>query len=168
MNASKWNLTPMCALHYPPLLSVQQPGLEKARSGDENFWKALLPPTTAPHPPANSSRNLILKGERAAKPGPAMSCPQIQLAALGVTLDWPFSTSVSRFAGSRFFILVILKSIKWFLKKKKKKRHLNKSKKRKDDCSDTLTKFYHPFILLAKIYRMLPHVRCWDYSCKWS
>ena len=55
----------MCALHHPPLLSVQQPGLEKAGSGEENFWKALLPPT--PTPPANSSRNLILKGERAAK-----------------------------------------------------------------------------------------------------
>ena len=154
------------SLPSSPLCAAAGAGESKIRR-----WELLEgppPPNHRPHPPANSSRNLILKGERAAKPGPAMSCPQIQLAALGVTLDWPFSTSVSRFAGSRFFILVILKSIKWFLKKKKKKRHLNKSKKRKDDCSDTLTKFYHPFILLAKIYRMLPHVRCWDYSCKWS
>ena len=146
----------MCALHHPPLLSVQQPGLEKAGSGEENFWKALLPLT--PTPPANSSRNLILKGERAAKTWTCHAVSPDPAGSFGCNFGLAFLYFRFKVCWLQIPYPSHFEEHKVILKKKK--RHLNKSKKRKDDCNDTLTEFYHPFILLAKIYWMLPHVRC--------
>lgn len=131
-------------------------GAGESRIGGRELLEG--PPPPDPHPPANSSRNLILKGERAAKTWTCHAVSPDSAGSFGCNFGLAFLYFRFKVCWLQIPYPSHFEEHKVILKKKKK--HLNKSKKRKDDCNDTLTEFYHPFILLAKIYWMLPHVRC--------
>lgn len=66
-------------------------------------------------PPPDSPRKLILKGERAARTWICCALSPDSAGSFCVTTAQPLCTSVSRFAGSRFLILVYFEEHKVIL-----------------------------------------------------